>query len=91
MSCGVMTIDGGRSCHGRPAFSQISVAVAAGSTAWIRTPLSASSCCSEWLSAMTYALLAPYTPFSASAAMPTTEAILMMVPAPRATNAGAAA
>src|SRR2546427_7703731 len=53
MSSADITIDAGRFWYGRPAFSQISVAVAAGSTTWMRTPFSASSCCSAWLSAMT--------------------------------------
>src|SRR2546427_1226818 len=53
MSSGDMTIDAGRFWYGSPAIAQSSVAVAPGSTAWMRRPLSASSCCSEWLSAMT--------------------------------------
>jgi hypothetical protein len=36
-------------------------------------------------------LVAPYTPLTASGEMPAADAMLMMVPAPRATNAGAAA
>jgi hypothetical protein len=48
-----VTIDGGSFCHGRPAISQMSVAVAPGSTAWTRMPLSASSCRSEWVRART--------------------------------------
>src|SRR2546427_489950 len=53
MSSGDMTIDAGRFWYGSPAIAQSSVAVAPGSTAWMCRPLSASSCCSEWLSAMT--------------------------------------
>src|SRR5439155_628359 len=83
--------DAGKSLRGKPALSQSSVAVAPGSTAWMRMPLSASSCCSEWLSAMTNALLAPYTPLRLSGEIATTDPMLMIVPAPRATNAGAAA
>src|SRR5437879_3391433 len=53
MSSGDMTIDAGRFWYGSPAIAQSSVAVAPGSTAWMRRPLSASSCWSEWLSART--------------------------------------
>jgi hypothetical protein len=67
------------------------VAVTPGSSAWMRMPLSASSCCRERLNATTYALVAPYTPLSVSGEIPTTDAILMIVPADRATNAGGAA
>ena len=91
MSSTGMTIDGGCCCHERPATSQPSVAVLPGNTTWTRMPLLVSSCCSERLKARTYALDAPYTPFIASTEMPAAEPMLMIVPVPRLTNAGAAA
>ncbi|MCY1224300.1 hypothetical protein D3C87_1109130 [compost metagenome] len=91
MSCAVITISLGRCAIGTPATPQNSVAVAPGSTACTRTPLSFSSCCSDWLSASTKALVPPYTPLSVSGEIATMEAMFTSVPPPRSTKPGTAA